>query len=158
MASSNILTLPRDEQRNPRFLGAGYQAGCRVYDQRERGLDFSGGGTDISDSGDGQRWTMLIRLKDYDGVLKQRLLSHQETRQQNQRFFMAVPQDPWVSPMVAYPNLNILVAEDAEAGSTMLKLKAKNTGERFNLYPRWFFRMFTPVDHYKVYNLSLIHI
>lgn len=98
---------------------------------------------------------MRIRLKDYDGALKRLLRAHQETRQQNQRFFMAVPQNPWVSPNVEYPNIFVQTVEDAESGSTTLKLKAKEPGQRFNLYPRWFFRMFLPVDHYKVYNFAI---
>ena len=149
-----------NRRRNPRFFGVKYGAGARVYDNVERALEFSGSGSLVSNTGTGQRWSMMIPLADErTGTLKRVLLAHQEMSQLGNSFLMAVPQDPEHSSQVPTSGVHIRVVEDAAEGATELKLKAQNAGDEYTLFPRWFFRFFEAVQdedsHVKVYNFSI---
>ena len=159
MANSNADRLPADTFRNPRFLGAGYAArGARVFDQRTRSLDFVGSGKAVPYKGDGQRWIMQIPLVDYDGTMKRNLRSHQEIFKQNRRFFMPVPQNPWVSFNVPIVGSGVRIVNDASKGDNELKIGPVHAGT-IPIHPRWFFRLAATGDptgdNLKVYHFAI---
>ena len=140
-------------ERNPLFLGAEYQAGCRMVDSRSSiGQQRTASGRLISHHGIGQWWTQVVVVKDVSETLSFRrmFLADQEMRQLGDPQPIPVAQESTISdqvPVVASTLLETTVKADPGDHSVTIR---NTSSSPIPLFVRWFIK-FTNANHHKVY-------
>ena len=135
--------------RNPEFLGAEYQAGCRVYDEVDSKQSFTLSNRVVPFRGWVQRWSMSIQLNDVRGQLAPRLLVHQEQHQQHTAFNVPVPQDPDFSGQIGTMPVTLIQTATARTNVIAVDIPTDTI-----INPRWFFSF---PNHNKVYTANFLN-